>query len=291
MKKLQNVIPGIMAIAAFAALTTACGFAGAGEPTDDPGTADVFSSVSVSDQTLAFSAVVTIASIDALEGGFVAIHEDDGGSPGAVISHASIPEGTSTDVELTLNRFAQDQETLHAMLHVDDPADGMFTFDGQNGEDPPITGQDGTPISASFTVTVGPDTVDIRVTISNNGFTAYMWSEVEPSDYATDFGQGGSNPEITLRSGLRYEFVNNAYPSHPLEFIDQTRNDQRSGDTVLVGQDDAGTLSRNTAVNLVESGNTFRISVVEPLVSSIEGYRNAVEDRRLNMRGNVVVVQ
>ena len=148
---------------------------------------------------------------------------------------------------------------------------------------------DGNVVTEPFDVTVAAGTPAIRVTITNTGTTAYQFSMVEPALYADDFANG-DNPAISLRQDWRYEFVNTSYPTHPLEFIDQTRMQPRPNDTVLVGQDSAGSLSGDTDVNLVENGDTFQITLAGPLVSGIRGYRCAVTNH-VNMRGTVNVLQ
>lgn len=68
-------------------------------------------------------------------GGWIAVRSDDGGNPGAVIGQAPIRDGESTSVEVPLDESLSSTQRLYAVLHVEDPADGEFTFpDG----DPPL---------------------------------------------------------------------------------------------------------------------------------------------------------
>lgn len=67
--------------------------------------------------------------------GWLAIHADEGGEPGDVLGYAPLREGESVeDVAIPLDEPVG-SGTLYAVVHVDDPADGGFTFpDG----DPPV---------------------------------------------------------------------------------------------------------------------------------------------------------
>jgi len=58
--------------------------------------------------------------------GYVVIHEDNNGAPGAILGASAILEqGQSEGVSVFLSRASQDGEALHAMLHVDN-GDGAF---------------------------------------------------------------------------------------------------------------------------------------------------------------------
>lgn len=81
--------------------------------------------------------VIYVAEVDFAEDGFAVIHEDDDGEPGAVIGTSEILEGDDTpytNVEVGLDRPVDVEETLWAMLHVDD---GSGEFDAAT--DPPVT--------------------------------------------------------------------------------------------------------------------------------------------------------
>lgn len=60
--------------------------------------------------------------------GFVVIHEDTNGAPGAIIgSSALLQAGESSDIKITLSRATKNGEKLHAMLHNDTDANGKFS--------------------------------------------------------------------------------------------------------------------------------------------------------------------
>ncbi len=94
---------------------------------------DASGSISASDQTGDGSTVivdeVTIEGGD----GFVVVHLDDDGAPGEVLGHAGIPEGTSTDVTVTLDSPVEQDVTLWPMLHLDAGEIGTYEFPGADG--------------------------------------------------------------------------------------------------------------------------------------------------------------
>ena len=123
---------------------------------------------------------VTIASVNNAEmDAFVVIHKDDDGEPGEVIGNSDLLEASAdamTDVTAVKTRDAQpgmvlsepatDGQMLWAMIHVDDPMDGEYTFDGENGEDPPaMMGEE--IVMDSFSVTVNSDTTTPAITVED----------------------------------------------------------------------------------------------------------------------------
>ena len=81
--------------------------------------------------------------------GWLVVHADDNGEPGAILGHAPLPEGTSEDVAVPLDEPAGSSR-LFAMVHADDPADDRYTFpDG----DPPV-GVDGNVVVEPIRYTV-----------------------------------------------------------------------------------------------------------------------------------------
>jgi predicted ribosomally synthesized peptide with SipW-like signal peptide len=95
-------------------------------------------SVNFEDQESDGSSVV-VDSVTLPEGGYVVIHESDGGAPGPVLGNSSyLPAGTSSDVTVTLDSPISGSQELIAMAHKDDGdqqyefpnADGPYTKDG-----------------------------------------------------------------------------------------------------------------------------------------------------------------
>lgn len=108
--------------------------------TDDTGGSEVTGDITVSDQ----SGDGTSVAVDSvtIEGatGFVVVHADGDGAPGAVIGHVAIPEGTSTDVSVPLDEELTDDATVWPMLHVDAGELGTYEFPGPDG---PVSNEDG----------------------------------------------------------------------------------------------------------------------------------------------------
>lgn len=58
--------------------------------------------------------------------GFVVVHEDKSERPGAILGESPLlPRGETKNIFIALLRPAAENETLHAMLHIDD-GDGLF---------------------------------------------------------------------------------------------------------------------------------------------------------------------
>jgi|GEM_PF-412528 hypothetical protein len=160
--KSTKVTVGLLLVAMLAAPAVGCGrnnddnnaannTANGTTPNNDT---EVNNAIQADDQTLEDPTSVLIAKVVADVDSFVVIHADDGGSPGEVIGHVSVTAGETTDVEVSLEREAVDGETLYAMLHVDDPADGEYTFGDAEGEDAPALDADGAVVVDSFKVTI-----------------------------------------------------------------------------------------------------------------------------------------
>ena len=72
---------------------------------------------------------VTIVHATVTGPGWVVIHADDNGKPGAVIGHAPLVEGVNTNVVVPIDTEAA-TPILHAMLHVDAGVVGEYEFPG-----------------------------------------------------------------------------------------------------------------------------------------------------------------
>jgi hypothetical protein len=128
-------------------------------------------SLSVSDQETSNASEVTVDSVQAgSTDTWVVIHEENeaGDGFGDVIGHSELISAASqkSDVTVTLDRQLDSEgETLYAMLHADDPADGEYTFGETDGEDPPVT-KDGSVVVKSFNVTVNDSSSGSNYSIS-----------------------------------------------------------------------------------------------------------------------------
>ena len=94
---------------------------------------------------------VVIAAVHTPSAGWIVVHEDDGGSPGPVIGFEAVLGGRNSDVVVTLDRDAEDGETLWAMLHEDTGTPGLYEFPAA---DAPAVDGDGEIVLDSFVVSV-----------------------------------------------------------------------------------------------------------------------------------------
>jgi hypothetical protein len=106
-------------------------------------------SVTVIDQG---STGVNVAVIQAVaaQAGWLVIHADNNGAPGAVLGQASLPAGTTDNIIVTLDEPISGETKLWAMLHVDEGEAGVYEFPGVDG---PVT-LDGEVVMQSFTAIV-----------------------------------------------------------------------------------------------------------------------------------------
>ena len=87
--------------------------------------------------------------------GFLVIHEDADGAPGAILGASAVLQaGENTEVPVTLSRASRDGERLYAMLHSD--VDGNGTFDA--AVDLPVQSALGGPIHGWFEVSSSAST-------------------------------------------------------------------------------------------------------------------------------------
>ncbi|TXD37169.1 hypothetical protein FRC98_10575 [Lujinxingia vulgaris] len=113
-------------------------------------------SISVDNQSVSFEAADSIVIAAAkLQGfaGWIAIYADEGGEPGELLASELFSAGELENITIALDEALAANATLHARIHQESPADGNFTFDGENDEDP-IVVVDEEPVMATFDVTL-----------------------------------------------------------------------------------------------------------------------------------------
>ena len=111
---------------------------------------DATGSISASDQSGDGSTVLVDEVTIEGGGGFVVVHLDDDGAPGEVLGHVEIPEGTSTDVTVTLDSPVDEDVTLWPMLHFDAGEVGTYEFPGPDG--PVVVDGDVVMVPIAYTV-------------------------------------------------------------------------------------------------------------------------------------------
>ncbi|MBD3334359.1 MAG: hypothetical protein GF355_02485 [Candidatus Eisenbacteria bacterium] len=189
-----------LSVLALALLAAAGGFVLSGcEDDDDNGTIPTpEASISVSDQVADPPDEVMVDEVTSIGPGWVVIHEQSK-QPGAVIGFTSVPDGTSEDVFVELDRDAVNSETLYAMLHVDEGEVGVYEFPG---DDVPAEDLDGEIVVEPFEVTVtavGPyvtpedqtlDDLSTMVVIAETNLEAGGWVVIHEDE------AGGPGPVI-----------------------------------------------------------------------------------------------
>ncbi|MBI4021425.1 MAG: hypothetical protein HY369_04215 [Candidatus Aenigmarchaeota archaeon] len=163
-----------------------------GPPADEPtnGQPTVTPSVTVSDQTVQAGSVV-VAEVVSDGPGWMTIHNDVNGGPGAVIGQTLVADGENSNVIVTVDT-AQFTPTLYAMLHTDAGVLGTYEFPGP---DAPVI-LDGAAVSPGFqaTLLVANDT--------NDTVPAQQTFTVEMS------AAGYSPSPLTITAGDTVTFVN-----------------------------------------------------------------------------------
>lgn len=114
-------------------------------PTDTVGDANEINRIVVSDQYP--GNVVYVSSAQLADGGWVEIHKDNNGTPGAIIGSTYMEKGIAP-VRVTLTENTQDGQLYYAMLHGDD---GDKKFDGL--KDLPLKDSRGNVIMKTFRAT------------------------------------------------------------------------------------------------------------------------------------------
>ena len=101
--------------------------------------------VEVNDQTIN-NGTVTVASVGSVGPGWIVIHADNNGAPGAILGETAVSDGVNTNVVVKIDT-SKATMTLWAMLHTDAGTIGTFEFPG--GPDVPVT-QNGSIVQQSF---------------------------------------------------------------------------------------------------------------------------------------------
>lgn len=115
-------------------------------------------SFEAADQTLSQN-MIMVEEVTMNNDGWVVIHKDNGSDGPMVPEIISVPKfieaGTTGSVKVQLENTASisDGETLWVMLHTDTGAEAVYEFDGSNGLDSPIVGEDGNVVTSPVVIT------------------------------------------------------------------------------------------------------------------------------------------
>ncbi len=97
--------------------------------------------VEVSDQVI-LNNMVRVNAVYSAGPGFIVVHADNAGAPGAGVGVKAVPAGWSYGVDIAIAPRAS-TPVLYAMLHVDDSAVGTYEFGTVEGADSPVMGDNG----------------------------------------------------------------------------------------------------------------------------------------------------
>ncbi len=136
-----------VANSAAAAATSA---AASGSASGSASAAAATGSVTVANQSSDGSTMtVDMVMLSGVDKGWIAVHKDQDGAPGAVVGKTQVKSGSNNNVEV---KFDSKQSTgkFWPMLHIDAGTAGTYEFPGP---DAPVT-QGGKPVMKQVTVTV-----------------------------------------------------------------------------------------------------------------------------------------
>lgn len=120
--------------------------------------------VNAASQPAGSSVVVSLVVLK--DPGYVVIHEDAKGAPGTVIGNSKLLEGENRNITVELTRASRDNETLYAMLHMDD-GDGVYEFPGDDG---PIKSDEGNIILMKFVIGEEAEPMAREISVSGDQF-------------------------------------------------------------------------------------------------------------------------
>ncbi|MEX2550056.1 MAG: plastocyanin/azurin family copper-binding protein [Nitriliruptoraceae bacterium] len=158
--------PGGVGMAGVVTVTAADSEPDDGTDEGSDGEAEVTGSLTLTDQSGDGNSVVVAEATISGSDGWIVVHADDDGGPGAVLGHVALPEGTSSNVEVPLDEALGADATVWPMLHVDAGEEGVYEFPG----------------------TDGPVTADGDVVVASLSYTLEVAGEAEPEDTGSDDG-------------------------------------------------------------------------------------------------------
>jgi hypothetical protein len=145
--------------------------------------------VEVSDQAIV-DGTVTVDRVVSDGPGWIVIHADNNGAPGAVIGWTAVQDGENLDVVVEIDTDAA-TETLYAMLHADLGVEGTYEFPGA---DVPVQ-VDGQVVTPAFTVTGLAQAEPTATPEATATPEVTATEDVTPTDVVTATDEPGQLPE------------------------------------------------------------------------------------------------
>lgn len=146
--------------------------------------------IRVDDQSVDGGQLV-VAEVVSAGPGWIVIHADGGGKPGAVLGHSPVMDGVNTNVTVSIDD-SEATPVLYAMLHVDAGTVGTYEFPGSDG---PAT-VNGQMVSPAFNVTGGGDKSG-----SGGGSTDDLYGD-DSMDESKSSTSGSVTVMVSSKSGL-----------------------------------------------------------------------------------------
>jgi hypothetical protein len=115
---------------------------------------------------LAADNTVTVGSVVTAQNGFIVIHADDAGAPGAVLGFAPVVAGSNNDIAVTLEGEAP--ASVWPMLHVDTGEAGTYEFGTVEGADGPVI-VDGAVAMSQITIGTPSMRVNDQIVLHGDG--------------------------------------------------------------------------------------------------------------------------
>lgn len=228
--------------------------------------------ITLADQRSA-GATVVVAEVTLPAAGFVALHADEDGVPGAVLALSDLlPEGTSREVELTLYQPLDMTQQVFAVLYVDRDRNGVADLASAESRDDVAQGPDGGPARSLAVVTlVGLAPTVLRVEDQEGDGTEVTVASVAlPSAGFLELrlDQGGAPGRVVLVSDL--------LPAGSSTGVDFAFDTALAADAVFwvrarIDFDGDGELDADDPIALTEEGQQAQASFQFTFVEEDEG--------------------
>jgi len=183
------------------------------------------SSISVDEQDIDLYSRVVVSKLDIDRDSFLVIQESDAlDLPSTVLFSKRYLAGLYDDEIIELEKPVEASTSgdglflLHASVFSDTNENGVF----DEGVDKVARDASGNAIGTSFRMKETDLSAHVAVSLSSNGNSDYVWTEV--SDVLDAFEINTDTLAITMEEGRKYRIINTQSTSHPLSFRDASGN-------------------------------------------------------------------